>query len=146
MDLLAKVKAWFFKVGKAILALSISVAGKVVREYDDDILRIIIEVEKMEQSMTWYEKLALATEKLQEIRPEMEFYAAQTAVQIVFNNWKDKLESIDTDGDGVPDYRDLCKDLGIPPGGCVTEDGCPDNDCDGVANSEDAEPDNPDKQ
>lgn len=146
MDILALVKRWFLKVGKALLALSISVAGKVVREYNDEILEIIKNVEKMPGSMTWYEKISMAATMLQELKPEMEFYAAMTAVQVVFNNWKDRLESIDTDGDGVPDYRDICKDLGVPDGGCVTDTGCPDSDCDTVPDSEDAAPNNPDIQ
>lgn len=38
----------------------------------------------------------------------------------------------DRDCDGVKDEVDKCPDSGIPAGGCVTKDGCPDSNCDGI--------------
>lgn len=38
----------------------------------------------------------------------------------------------DRDCDTIPDAIDKCPDDGIPEGGCVTKDGCPDSDCDSV--------------
>ena len=42
----------------------------------------------------------------------------------------------DRDCDGVPDVMDQCPDAGVPEGGCVTQDGCPDSDCNGIADSD----------
>jgi OmpA-OmpF porin, OOP family len=51
-------------------------------------------------------------------------------------------EPIDSDGDGVPDYRDRCP--GTPPGVAVDEHGCPlDSDGDGVPDYRDDCPDTP---
>lgn len=42
----------------------------------------------------------------------------------------------DRDCDSIPDAIDKCPDAGVPEGGCVTQDGCPDSDCDGLADSD----------
>jgi len=42
----------------------------------------------------------------------------------------------DRDCDGVKDSLDKCPDAGAPEGGCVTADGCPDSDCNGIADSD----------
>jgi hypothetical protein len=53
-----------------------------------------------------------------------------------------KLDKIDSDGDGVPDYADLCPDT--PKGIKVDKDGCPvDSDGDGVPDYLDKEPNTP---
>lgn len=62
------------------------------------------------------------------------FYKLTAGIEFSFGKAKD------TDGDGVPDRKDLCPDT--PPGVAVDEDGCPfDRDGDGVYDYEDDCPD-----
>lgn len=65
-----------------------------------------------------------------------DFIKATAGLEFAFGKAKD------SDGDGVPDRKDLCPDT--PPGVAVDEDGCPlDRDGDGVPDYQDDCPDDP---
>jgi hypothetical protein len=125
-----KFKVWFFGLGPFLYELVTSIVGGFVKKYGPRALEIVIQVATMPG--TGPEKFAKATELLMAEVPGMTVWAANTVIQNAYAVYMARQEKIDTDGDGVPDYRDMCKELGAPPGGCVTKDGCPDSDCDGV--------------
>ena len=144
MDFWDKVKRWFVALGKLLFDFTHTTVARFIDEYQDDLLRIVAQAAM--QPGGGEQKKAWAVAQLMALAPGASMYIINTAVEVAYATYKESELSKDTDGDGVPDYLDLCKNIGAPPGGCVTEDGCPDSDCDGVADSDDACPDDPDCQ
>ena len=65
-----------------------------------------------------------ATVMLREYAPKLAKWMLHMIVESAYGLYISAQESIDTDGDGVPDYRDLCREIGDQ--GCgVDADGCP---------------------
>ena len=127
-----KIKQWLLDLGSILFKFTKTTAADVVRKYGDDILKIIVECGTMPNA-SGEAKMACAIGKLSLLVPGILEFVARAAIEVVYSTWKEgQLAELDTDGDGVPDYRDVCKELGVPEGGCVTADGCPDSDCDGT--------------
>jgi len=141
MSIKAWIVKWLSNIGETLFRFTKTTAAGIIKEYGDDILKIIMECATA--PVSGQEKMAMAISKLALLVPGVAEYVARAAIEVVYSTWKEYQEGIDTDSDGVPDYRDLCKELGAPEGGCVTPDGCPDADCDGVADSEDKCPNDP---
>ena len=139
-----KIKMWLIDLGDFLFRFTKTTAAKFIKEYGPVAMECVREAALA--GGTGKEKFGIATACMMSKVPEATTYLVQTAVQVAYAMYKEEIEKIDTDGDGIPDYRDLCKDLGIPEGGCVTELGCPDSDCDGVVDSEDTCPDDPNCQ
>jgi len=113
---------WILGIGEWLFQFTKTTAGKIVTEYGDDIEKIIMEAATT--GGTGEEKMAYAIAKLTAIAPQIAIFTARAAIEVIYSTWKEKQEKIDTDGDGVPDYRDLCKLVGDQ--GCgVDENGCP---------------------
>lgn len=132
MNLLNTIKNWFIDIGDFLHAFTNTPYGRFMKKYGPDALIIVAEVAL--GGGTGKEKRHKAIARFIAKIPEIivdEDYASGT-VKSAYEIWIAKQEAMDTDGDGVPDYRDLCKHFGKPDGGCVTPDGCPDSDCDGA--------------
>lgn len=124
------LKGWFLGLGPFLYELVTSTAGKAGKKYGPRALEIVMQVASMPG--TGPEKLAKASELLILEAPGLAWYVANTVCQDAYAIWMSRQEKKDSDGDGVPDYRDVCKHLGKELSGCVDENGCPDMDCDGV--------------
>jgi hypothetical protein len=136
-----KIKAWLVDMGEFLYRFTRTVAAKFIKEYGP----VAMECVKAAAAHggTGQEKFEYACACFLSKVPGAALYLVQTCVQVAYAMYKEEIEKIDTDKDGVPDYKDLCPEAGIPEGGCVTVDGCPDSDCDSVADSVDPCPADP---
>lgn len=127
---------WILNIGEFLFAYTQSTAGRFVKQYGPRAKEIAIQVAMM-PGLSGTQRFAMAGELLLLEVPGVVRWLIDSAIQAGYAMYQEDLLKRDTDGDGIPDYKDLCKELGAPEGGCVTADGCPDTDCDGVADSKD---------
>jgi hypothetical protein len=126
------IKAWFADLGEFLFQFTKTAAAQFIKKYGPIATRCVMEAAAT-PGLDGRAKFVMAGQLLLMEVPGAAQYLIDTAVQTAYAVWKEKeAKSVDRDGDGVPDYRDMCADLGVPPGGCVTPEGCPDSDCDGV--------------
>lgn len=138
-----KVLMWFKALGELLYDFTKTQTAALMREHGPRAKEIVIECAR-EAGLSGKEKFGKAVAMLLAEAPGMALSSAETIIQVAYSVFKDSDFYKDTDGDGIPDWRDVCKELGTPEGGCVTDDGCPDSDCDGIPDSEDPCPEDPD--
>lgn len=137
MNWLNSVAKWFVGIGDFLHAFTNTPMGRFMKKYGPVAIQIVAEVALF--GGTGKEKRQRAISLLIAKIPDMvvdEDYASGT-IKSAYEIWKSRQETIDTDEDGVPDYRDLCKNLGKQLSGCVDENGCPDMDCNGLPDKDD---------
>jgi len=117
------IKAWLIDLGDFLFRFTKTTAAGIIKKYGKEIQEIVVDCAMM--SGTSEEKMAAAISRLSLIVPGIVEYVARAAIEVIYSTWKEEQEKIDTDGDGVPDYRDVCAEIGAPEGGSVTKDGCP---------------------
>jgi len=117
-----KIKAWISNMGESLFRFTKTVAAQFIKKYGPVAMECVQAAAL--SGGTGKEKFAIATACMASKVPEAAAYLIDTAIQVAYAMWKEEQEKIDTDKDGVPDYRDVCKEIGDQ--GCgVTPDGCP---------------------
>jgi hypothetical protein len=121
-----KIKAFLLGLGENLYKFFKSEVAYIVKKHGEEILSAVLEAAAM-KGLSGQEKMALVAFKLATIVPNITERVARGAIEVIYNTWMDEQEDklLDSDGDGVPDYKDLCKDLGLEVTGCVDENGCP---------------------
>ena len=140
-----KIKIWLADLGEFLFRFTQSVAARFIKQYGPRAKEIVREVALI-PGLSGKERFAKAGAMLLLEVPGVAQWLIDTAVQVGYAMYQEDLLQKDTDGDGVPDWKDLCQNMGAPPGGCVTDTGCPDSDCDGVSDADDKCPTDPECQ
>jgi len=119
-----KIKIWLADLGDFLFRFTQSTGAKFIKEYGPMALTIVMQVAAMPLSNQ--DKFKKAGELLKAEVPGVAQWMIDTAIQVAYAMYQEEQLKKDTDTDGVPDYKDLCKDVGAPPGGCgVDANGCP---------------------
>ena len=136
-----KIIAWLINIGERMFKFTGTIAAKAYSEYGDLAVEIVTSIAIIyASSISGTEKKALAMQELRKRAPKLLTAAewlVETVVQMAYADYMSGLLQKDTDGDGIPDWKDICPEVGAPEGGCVTDTGCPDSDCDNVADNVD---------
>lgn len=118
-----KIRKWLYDLGEFLFLFTRTTAAQFIKEYGPIALKCVQQAALSGGSGR--DRFEKACALLLMEAPGAATYLVQTAIQVAYALHKDTLEKIDTDGDGVPDYRDLCPESGLEVTGCVDKDGCP---------------------
>ena len=142
-----KAKAFLASLGEFFFDFSKTLAAKFYREYGPRALEIVMFVAQVYGSnLTGSQKADKARELLRSELPSVAQWLINGCIEMAYSHYMSRQAQADDDGDGVPNWKDLCPNMGAPPGGCVTDTGCPDSDCDGVSDADDKCPADPNCQ
>lgn len=132
LTLMDKIKAFLASLGEFFFDFSKTLAAKFYREYGPRALEIVMFVAQVYGSnLTGSQKADKARELLRAELPSVAQWLINGCIEMAYSHYMSKQAQADDDGDGVPNWKDLCPALGKQLSGCVDENGCPDMDCDG---------------
>ena len=134
MDLSMKDKfmAFLANLGELLFDFSRTMLAKFYKEYGPRAMEIVMFVAQVyASSLTGTQKSEKARDLLRAEVPNVAQFLINGCIEMAYGHWMSKQLMADDDGDGVPNWKDLCPALGKELSGCVDENGCPDMDCDG---------------
>jgi len=117
-----KIKIWLADLGDFLFRFTQSTGARFIKQYGPVAIEIVMSCAALQLSGP--EKFKRAGEMLKQEAPGVAQWLIDTAIQVAYAMYQEEQLKKDTDGDGVPDYKDLCKEIGDQ--GCgVDANGCP---------------------
>lgn len=118
------IKKWLADLGEFLFKFTKTAAAQFIKQYGPIAKDIVMRVAAA-PGLNGKERFELACSMFLVEVPGAATYLVNTCIQVAYAMYKEEMEKIDTDGDKIPDYRDLCKEAGLEVTGCVDENGCP---------------------
>ena len=125
-----KFKAWLFDFGEDVFNFLKTPTALTIRKYRPVGKRIVLQA--VSYPGTGEEKFKYACGLFLKEVPGLALFIVETIIQSAYETEVMPIEkpdkiidmNLDTDGDGIPDWKDLCREIGDQ--GCgVDENGCP---------------------